>query len=328
MAALVDGARGALAVAASPVPGEAVLPALLPRFRAAHPDTTVRLAIGDAWAQVERLLRREVELALIGSPFRDERCLAEIVARDEFALIAPGDHPLARNGAVTAARLAQEPLVLREEGSGARAAVESAFARVGIAPERISVAAELGSTEAVKAAVAAGLGVGFVSVCALVAGGPAGALRALPMVDFAPARDLLLVSERGRPLSTLATAFRAFLLSDDVRREIAATTRLPARLRAATPPRDPLLAGGPIRVARPARSADEERVAGLLARRPSCTREGLVAALADELRRAEADPFGGPAELGSWRLGLYRQSADRVVATLLGDFLVEERPSP
>lgn len=233
--ALRDGERGVLSIAASPVPGEAVLPSLLPLFQAQHLGTSVREVIGDAKAQIERLLRREVELALIGGPFHDERCRSEIVARDEFALIAPRDHPLARLDGVTAARLCQEPLVLREEGSGARAAVESAFAGAGITPGRVRVVAELGSTEAVKAAVAAGLGVGFVSVCALVAAGPAGVLRALPMANFTPSRDLLLVSQRGRPLSHLAEAFRAYVLSEDVRRRVAVNTRLPARLRGTTP---------------------------------------------------------------------------------------------
>jgi DNA-binding transcriptional LysR family regulator len=235
-----EGAHGVVAIAASPVPGEAVLPALLPLFQSAHPRTSVREVIADARTVVERLLRREVELAVIGGPFHDERCVGEVIARDEFALIAPRNHPLAELPAVTAERLAEEPLVLREEGSSARAAIETAFAAAGIPSDRVRVVAELGSTEAVKAAVAAGLGVGFVSVAALVAGGPAGVLRALPMADFAASRDLLLVAERGRPLSTLASAFHDFLLSDVVRRKISAATRLPSRLRAYSP-NDPLL---------------------------------------------------------------------------------------
>lgn len=236
--ALKEGARGVLTIAASPVPGEAVLPALLPLFQIEHPETSVRETIGDTRAVIDRLLRREAELAMIGGPFHDERCLSEVVSRDEFALIAPRNHALALLDTVTAEQIAHEPLVLREEGSGARAAVEAAFAAAGIA--RVRVVAELGSTEAVKAAVAAGLGIGFVSVCALVAAGPAGVLRALPMADFAPARDLLLVSERGRPLSNLAQAFRTFLLSDSIRRKVATSTHLPARLRATTVD-DPLL---------------------------------------------------------------------------------------
>jgi DNA-binding transcriptional LysR family regulator len=240
LSALREGAQGIVAIAASPVPGESILPALLPGFHAESPGASIREVIADARTAIERLLRREVELAVIGGPFHDERCQAEVIARDEFALIAPRDHPLAALPAVTPERLSREPLVLREEGSSARAAVEDAFAAAGIAPSRVRVVAELGSTEAVKAAVAAGLGVGFVSVAALVAGGPAGELRALPMADFAPTRDLLLISERGRPLTSLAAAFRDYLLSTPIRQRIAASTRLPGRLRVSLP-NDPLL---------------------------------------------------------------------------------------
>ncbi len=324
-----DDAPSVLAIAATPLPGEAVLPPLLPRFHAAHPKTSVREWIGDEQAVVERLLQGDVELAVIGGPYHDEDCTVDVIARDEFALIAPRGHPLTLQGPATAERVSREPLVLREEGSGARAAVEAAFASAGLAPERVRVAAELGSTEAVKAAVAAGLGIGFVSICALVTSGPAGVLRALPMADFAPARDLLLLRQRGRELGALAEAFREFLLSDEIRRLVAASTRLPAHLRPGAPvPDDPLLepTSAPPRevgMTRPPRSEDEQRVAAVLARIPVRTRDALIAAVADDLRRAEGDPFRGAPETGVWRLSMYRQAAEDLVRGLLGDFLVE-----
>ena len=90
------------------------------------------------------------------------------------------DHPLAGQGPLRAAEVCRYPLVLRSEGSGARTAVEEALLAAGVERDSIQIAAELGSTEAVKRAVEAGLGVGFVSVCTLAVAGPAGELRALP----------------------------------------------------------------------------------------------------------------------------------------------------
>src|SRR5438067_2173629 len=178
-----------LEVAASPVPGEAILPLLLPRFREIQPDVQVRESVGDVRSVVERLERGEVEVALIGGPFvpaadpaqapsppEDERLEAAFLARDEFALVAPGDHPLAARGPLRAAEVCRYPLVLRSEGSGARTAVEEALLAAGVERDDIKIAAELGSTEAVKRAVEAGLGVGFVSVCTLAVAGPAGEL--------------------------------------------------------------------------------------------------------------------------------------------------------
>ncbi|MDP8923107.1 MAG: LysR family transcriptional regulator [Chloroflexota bacterium] len=228
--ALRSGTGGTVTIVASPVPGESVLPALLPVFQAHHPGTTVRETIADTRTAIARLLRREAELVVIGGPFRDERCTVEVLGRNPFVPVAPLDHPLARLEIVTAERLADEPLVLREEGSGARAAVTAAFEGAGIAPDRVRVVAELGSTEAVLAAVAAGLGIGFVSAFSLGSGRPTRALRALRMADLAPGRDLLLVSERGRALGGVAAAFRTFLLSDEIRARVAQAARVPDAL--------------------------------------------------------------------------------------------------
>src|SRR3712207_1677320 len=81
--ALKAGDRGVLAIAASPVPGEAVLPALLPLFQAEHPGTSVREAIGDARAAAERLLRREEGLAGSWGPIAAQRCPRQTNRRRE-----------------------------------------------------------------------------------------------------------------------------------------------------------------------------------------------------------------------------------------------------
>ena len=348
-----------LEVAASPVPGEAILPLLLPRFREAQPGVQVRESIGDVQSVVERLERREVEVALIGGPFswassgpalgspEDEWLEAAFLARDEFALVAPRDHPLAGQGPLRAAEVCRYPLVLRSEGSGARTAVEEALLAAGVERDSIQIAAELGSTEAVKRAVEADLGVGFVSVCTLAVAGPAGELRALPLADEPPARDLLVLTERGRARSAPAERFRTFLLSAETLHEVAGYTRLPARLRPGrggqverrSPPdvpraspaagleADPLLpdrpAGPAYRLARAPRSPDEERVARLLVRTSGGARARLLEHLADELRRCEGDPLARTPDIGLYRLELYQKEATALLDGLVGDLLVE-----
>ena len=86
--------------------------------------------------------------------------------------------------------------MLREEAPGARGAVLAAFEAAGVPAERVRVVAELGSTEAVLTAVAAGLGIGFVSAYALVGDRVHHALGVPRVRDLAPGRDLLLVSDR------------------------------------------------------------------------------------------------------------------------------------
>jgi DNA-binding transcriptional LysR family regulator len=207
-----------------------VLPTLLPVFHDRHPGSVVRMAIADTRTAIGRLLRHDVELAVIGGPFRHERCVVEVLGRNELVPIAPCQHPLLTSGDITAARLAEEPLVLREEGSGARGAVLAAFEAAGVPAERVRVVAELGSTEAVLTAVAAGLGIGFVSAYTLVGDRMHRALGVPRVRDLAPGRDLLLVSDRGHPLSVVGTAFREFLLSEEARARMAALGRVPPEL--------------------------------------------------------------------------------------------------
>jgi DNA-binding transcriptional LysR family regulator len=349
--ALKNGTTGVLEVAASPIPGEAILPLLLPRFHELQPGVQVRESLGEARAVADRLLRREVEVGLIGGPFYDDRLETDFLTRDEFALVARRDHPLAGQGPVRASEVCRYPLVLRSEGSGARTAVESALLAAGVRRDEIQIAAELGSTGAVKQAVEAGLGVSFVSVCTLAVAGPAGELRALPLADEPPARDLLVVTERGRSLTALGQTFKSFLLSDQTLREVAGFTRLPVRLRAgadfpaqpATTPfpmkepraspaagleADPLLpgppAGGPAyRLAREPRTPDERRVAELLAKTPGGRRAGLLDRLADDLRRSDPDFLSNAPDVGLYRLQLYRQEARAQLDQLVGGLLVE-----
>src|SRR4051812_10837476 len=108
LAALRDGTGGVLTLVSSPVPGESVVPRLLPLFQTQHPGSVVRLAIADTRTAIGRLLRQEVELAIIGGPFQHERCVVEVLGRNELVPIAPLDHPILQVPGLTAARLAEE----------------------------------------------------------------------------------------------------------------------------------------------------------------------------------------------------------------------------
>ena len=340
---------GLLELATTPVPGEAILPLVLARFRQRFPRVQARASIGDASWVAERLQRGEAELGLVGGPYSQPGLTAEFLARDELVLIARRDHPLAARQPVRAREVCQHPLVLRGEGSGARIAVEQALTSAGVASESIEIAAELGSTEAVRRAVEAGLGVGFVSVCTLAAAGPAGEVRALTMADEPPARDLLLLTIADRPLSRQAEAFRRFLLDEERRLELAAHTRLPSRLRPTgepdrpgpsepgrrvVPPKvspmrgleqDPLLPppnGAPLRyrLGRLPRTPDEQLVAQALTSGQQLTRQALIERLADALRRQ--DPLARLPEAGPFGLELYKEEATTRVDGLVGDLLI------
>jgi DNA-binding transcriptional LysR family regulator len=122
-------------------------------------------------------------------------------------------HPWARRGTITLADLQAEPMVVRERGSGSRDAVEHALHEAGIAPASLRVVGEMGSTQAVKQAVRAGVGIALISRRAVEDECRAGLLACVTVKDLRVARAFYLVTHRDRTRSPLAQAFVEFIES-------------------------------------------------------------------------------------------------------------------
>ena len=152
---------GVLRVGASTTVATYYLPPLLGAFRDAHPGVQLRVTSANTRAVARLLLQRRLDVALVEGPVGDPRVLAEPWREDELVVLAPPGHVLARaGGPVAPAALGAHPFIARERGSGTRAVAEAALAAHDVRPR---VALTLGSTEAVKEAVAAGLGLAVVS---------------------------------------------------------------------------------------------------------------------------------------------------------------------
>ncbi|ALK30782.1 LysR family transcriptional regulator [Burkholderia plantarii] len=159
--------RGTLRVGASTTPASYLLPYLIAEFRPLAPGVAIQAMTGNTADVVAAL--GSLDLALIEGPPGDALPPGTAVhpwREDEIVAIVPASHPLAASAgrAVTLEALAESPLVLREAGSGVRQLVERAFARAGVP---VRVALEIAGVEAVKEAVRAGMGVGFVSAMSL-----------------------------------------------------------------------------------------------------------------------------------------------------------------
>lgn len=157
--------RGSLLVGASTTPGIYVLPAIIGAFRRRHPGIDLQLRIANSRAIEDAIRAHDVDLGVVGGHglAPGEECLAAGLA-DELVLIVSPRHRWAGRREVVPAQLADEPLLVREEGSATRRVTERALDQAGI---RRRVSMELGHTEAIKQAVMAGLGVAFVSVHAV-----------------------------------------------------------------------------------------------------------------------------------------------------------------
>ncbi len=199
---------GVLRVGASTTVATYFLPPLLGAFHAQHPGVALRVTSANTRAVAQLLLQRRLDVALVEGPVRHPRIDVVPWREDALVVIAPPGHPLAGGGRVTADALAREPFILRERGSGTRAVAEAAFRDRGITPP---VALTLGSTEAIKQAVIAGLGLAVVSEAAVGDHLAAGALVRVPVDAWNVRRALTLLRLRGRTPGPGALRFEQLL---------------------------------------------------------------------------------------------------------------------
>jgi LysR family transcriptional regulator, transcriptional activator of the cysJI operon len=161
-------------VAASTVPGELLVPRLVSRFVDAHPGVHVPVTIGDSHSVIRAVLERSAEVGFVGVHDDDERLTSVPLVHDEVVLAVPAGHPLAGTPTVQVDQLAGERLLTREAGSGTQATFARALREAGVTGDLGGQLISLGSTQAVLAAAAAGLGIGVVSRLAVDAAPRAG----------------------------------------------------------------------------------------------------------------------------------------------------------
>ena len=149
-----------LLLAASSVPGQYLLPPILAAFSERHPHIRVRMTVSDTDAVLRQIRQGESHLGITGGQGNVPELEFRPLAGDELALVVPAHHRWRRKRRIKIRDLLTVPLVQREEGSGTRHCMERALQRLGVAPSRLTVALELGSTEAVKGAVLGGAGRG------------------------------------------------------------------------------------------------------------------------------------------------------------------------
>jgi DNA-binding transcriptional LysR family regulator len=202
---------GEFVIAASSIPGDHLLPALLSVFGRKYPGVRVRAAVSDSVAVIGQVERGEVSLGLVGRKSDSPHLAFRFLATDRMVLVAPPGHPLAVRNQVTVAQLAVHPLILREPGSGLRHCFEKALDKTGRSLADLRVALELGSNEAIKESVFQGVGVAVLSFLAVEKEVKTGELKALAVKGIHCDRDMFVVQDRRRALPPPARLFLAFL---------------------------------------------------------------------------------------------------------------------
>jgi DNA-binding transcriptional LysR family regulator len=212
IAALGGEHSGQLALGASTTIAQYVLPRLLGEFRRECPRVHPTLVSGNTEHIVEAVERQKISLGFIEGPARSREVKTEPFLEDELVLIASTGHEWAERPAVSCAELASIPLLMRERGSGTRHVIEMALARQGVKRNSLQVVMELDSTEAIKSAVEAGLGTGFVSRWAIAKDMRLGNnFKIVEVEGLRIKRQFLIAFATGPEPQGLAVKFRRFV---------------------------------------------------------------------------------------------------------------------
>ncbi|RYX85090.1 LysR family transcriptional regulator [bacterium] len=203
-----------LRIGASTTLATYVLPPLLAQFSTKFPETHFSLA-RDNTRQIEaKLLDFELDVAMVEGPPHSAKIRKTWWRDEELILICSPAHRFAAKGTVSFQELAQCKWLLREQGSGTREVVETALERWNLP---LCDALEFSGAESLKQAVAANLGVSFVSREAAQDQLALGRVKTLTTPDFSLRRPFYLLHLPGRPLSPAAKAFEKFLLVNQER---------------------------------------------------------------------------------------------------------------
>jgi len=201
--------QGRLQIGCSTGPGATVLPLLLCQFQEANPAVGISLSVNDTQHVIDAVSRRELELGVVGAATRHRGVSFEPFFRDEVVLAVPPKHPFAGK-TVGLDDVRSETLIVMQEGAGVRQMIEDELREAGLRLRDLDVRLELGLQESVKAAVAAGHGVTFISRSSMEPELAARSLAAARVKGLDPSREISLVRSTGRTPSRVADAFVAF----------------------------------------------------------------------------------------------------------------------
>ncbi len=191
-------------------------PRVLGAFSEQYPEVDLELLVLNRHVLLSRLRENQDDLYILGQPPEELDVMATAFLNNPQIPLAAHHHHLVGQKDIPLEIFAQEPMIIREAGSGTRKAVERFFREAGLRP-RIKM--ELGSNEAIKQAVAGGMGVTILSKHSVSLAGETPLLTMLDVQGLPLQRQWHLVFPRTKELTPLAKAFSEFLLASAIRLE-------------------------------------------------------------------------------------------------------------
>ena len=186
---------GSLTLGASTTISEYMLPALLGDFNSQNPEVLLRLRVSNTEGIVSMVENNVIDLGVVEGPVTNKNLLVEVCRKDDLVVVVPPNHELASQETVNVNEMLKYPFICREEGSGTRDVIAEYLRSQGVGKHALKACLELGSPEAVKGAIEAGMGISVLSSVSISKELQLGILKSVPL-DPPLSRDFSFVRQR------------------------------------------------------------------------------------------------------------------------------------
>jgi DNA-binding transcriptional LysR family regulator len=203
---------GKLIIGASTIPGIYLLPSMMAIFQKKYPSISFQILISDSGKIVDSVSKQEILLGIVGAKLGNEQISYMPFVEDELIVISSPS--LAIGNRITLKELVKFPMVLREEGSGTRRETERILKGKRISPENIKIAGIFGSTDAVKQAVKAGLGVSILSKFSVIDELEHKIVKEIKLTDLHMKRKFYIITHKKRTLPRIYNIFLKHILDE------------------------------------------------------------------------------------------------------------------
>ncbi|MEW6586717.1 MAG: selenium metabolism-associated LysR family transcriptional regulator [Nitrospirota bacterium] len=203
---------GKLIVGASTIPGVYLMPRMMTAFKKKYPEISFQIQISDSRGILDNIARHEVLLGVVGAKLGNEQINYIPFVEDELIVIASPS--VAADKSILFKDLVKFPLILREEGSGTRRETEKFLDSKGLSVDNFEIAGIFGSTDAVKQAVKAGLGVSILSKFAVADELEHGILKEIALSDLKMKRRFYIIVHKKRTLPRPYEIFLEHILAE------------------------------------------------------------------------------------------------------------------
>ncbi|MFH1859693.1 MAG: selenium metabolism-associated LysR family transcriptional regulator [bacterium] len=208
---LTESMQGRLVIGASTTIGQYLLPVILGKFKDCHPKIDIFLTNANTRDISAQLLNNLIDFGLVEGPVEHKDIIVEKFMEDELVVIVPARHDWQDKDEIDVDEVRKEPIILREQGSGTRKAIEDALSVAGIKLTDLNIKMELGSSESIKAAVEAGLGIAIISQWTVLKEKKLGSLKILRLKGIKFNRDFAVILKNNRFRTKAMGQFLDFL---------------------------------------------------------------------------------------------------------------------